>query len=659
MKHKIIHMLIFIISLAMLSCVGTVEQAAKDKTLTIKYEDSDVVFEGVQSLIPISHDKIEVYFYPATGGTEKYSYKIYYGGNPTPQVTSSDVLNTDYRGILRYTISDLDASKDYIIRVDVEDQITGKYTKTSTTLNTKTFSNKVADFYGVTAVSNLSGIDGIDSIKVRWTHAECIDSLKCDQSSDPSRYEIILLDRTNAGRTPADFNNYDLTVAEGRIVKQIAFENDVNDVVIRGLSGETEYYVVVRAVHKGTVEDINNIQLRGEMNNAYLVIKTLSDDLSMINFDTSSLVLSNLSGEDAINSIKAEWVKAIGVFDHYRLYYAPKTANLNIGTIPDQCLQALEVGDNQNTTILCKKVHYSEFNTITTGLLTQTDYDYILVLCQTVDCGASERIVGDPQEATTKSDNPVFGGVLSLSQASDISELDSIRINFIPVNLDETYIDGYMIEYKDNPAPTEDSLYEVLQQTDSGYLDGNLYVETFNYLNASSVLIRGIEYYTGKTYCFKIYPYVYDSNGVKVTFENENWQCINGPTYSAPTQLDFKGLRKTLSQDLQVTLRWQLPADGLFEEYELYYANVSNGKSLFGSIPVDLDNGSVSDAGRIIINSNIVEYTLSGFETGDVYEFGILTNFNSTQGRLRSEENTNIVRCTFNDGSNIECVGGY
>jgi hypothetical protein len=103
--------------------------------------------DGVQSLVPISHDKMEVYFYPATGGTEKYSYKIFYGGNPIPAVTSSDVLNTDYRGILKYTLHGLDPSKEYIIRIDVEDQITSKYTKTSNSLSAKTFSNKVAEFH--------------------------------------------------------------------------------------------------------------------------------------------------------------------------------------------------------------------------------------------------------------------------------------------------------------------------------------------------------------------------------------------------------------------------------------------------------------------------------------------------------------------------------
>jgi hypothetical protein len=39
MKQKITYMLVFILSFAMLSCVGTVEQAANDKTLTTKFED--------------------------------------------------------------------------------------------------------------------------------------------------------------------------------------------------------------------------------------------------------------------------------------------------------------------------------------------------------------------------------------------------------------------------------------------------------------------------------------------------------------------------------------------------------------------------------------------------------------------------------------------
>jgi len=648
-----------VLAFSVLSCVGTIEEASKDKTLTQKVDKSSVIFQGVETLVSVSHNKIEVYFYPAKGGSGKFTYKIYYGGEPLPRVTSSDVLNTDYRGLLRYTLTGLDPAKDYIIRVDVQDQISGDVTNTDKTLTESTYSNKVSDFYGISEISNLAGVDGIDSIKVRWTHAECYNPLRCDQGFDPERYEVIVLDKTNKGLTPADFNNRDLSVIDGRIVKTINYDNSANTTVIRGLSGSSDYYVVVRSIHIDSLEDINAPKLRGERNNSYLQIKTLDDKLSSINFDTSSLVLSKLSGDNSRNSLKAEWTSAVGVFDHYRLFYVSDLTNLNSGNIPDNCQSTFMSGDDARTTILCKKVGFSQSSIVTTDLLQETNYQFMLVLCQNVECSAGNRIIADKAELATDLIRPEFGGLTDIKEASKLSDINSFKLQFSPIDTSDTYIDGYVIEYKNNADPSLSADYEVFTEDDPSHTDGNIFYEEFDIDSSSSIKVVGIQYYTTETYCFRIFPYVFDAYNNRVVYENNNWKCASSPEYQEPTEIAFRGLRATITQSDQVTLRWELPTYGIYEEFELYYVNNSSGLDLFGSIPTDLDSNTSLNYGRFIISPGQTEITLSGFINADSYKFGILTNFNSSQGKLRSEESENIVSCDFTIDQSVDCTGGY
>lgn len=640
------------------SCIGVVEDGIKSSAISTKYNSSTLRFDGVQEVIGISHNKMEVYFFPAEGGSGKYTYKIYYGGEPIPQVVSSDVLNIDYTNKLRFTLTGLQEARNYIVRVDVEDQITHEVTTTTNTLSDSTYDTKVADFYGISHVSNLSGIDGLDSIRVRWTHAECIDAMRCDQDSDPKAYEIILLDQTNMGLNPSSFDEIDFGPEDGRIVKQIPYStsNNENEALIRGLRSNTMYYVLVRAIHQASIDDINNMRLRGESNHSYLTIMTLNDDLSEVDYDTDSLEIQRLSGTDATTGIKALWKAAIGVFDHYRLYYAPEGAGLS-SSLPSECKSVLSPVDDPNLTKLCKEVNYSEVDTIVAGLLPQTNYEFILVVCATGTCNDGERIVGNLKTGTTVASPPTFGGISLIGKATDISEFGSLNLIFNGVDPSVTYIDGYVVGFKSDPSNEVIDYIEITSAPQSGLTD--LYVEPYDPFTADSIRVRGVEYYSNETYCFKVFPFVYNAYGNRDFFENEKWECINNPDYVAPTQVEFPGLKTTRTEGRQVTLRWDAPMSGVYENYELYYVNTADGALSFSAAMDALDSGDNSTYGRIVLNaSEGIEITLTDFGEGESYSFGILTVYNSTQGKLRSEANLNIVTCTFSEGNNIDCNGG-
>lgn len=130
---KLFMVLTLLVPMALnVSCVGEIEDAAKDSTLTSVYNPGGVFFSGLHSLKAISHNRIEVYFYPAQGGCEKYNYIIHYANASV--TVPSDVLTPDYRGLLMHTLTGLDQAYSYTIRMDDEDQETGGKIETNVTL---------------------------------------------------------------------------------------------------------------------------------------------------------------------------------------------------------------------------------------------------------------------------------------------------------------------------------------------------------------------------------------------------------------------------------------------------------------------------------------------------------------------------------------------
>jgi hypothetical protein len=621
-------------------CVGTVETSEKDKTITRSDKREDVKFQGVYEAVGISDTKVEVYFYPATAGSEKYDYIIHYGGSSSEIIVPSDVLEPDYRGLLKYTLSNLQSAYPYVISVDAADQDSGFVTKTDVMVTATTFGNKVCDFYGVGQVTNLQGVDGMDSIKVRWPHAGVYGDVFNSAEQDPVRYEIVAID---AGKlSPGDFDNTSLNGGQGRFQKTVDYNAAVNEVVMRGLPSDTDFYVRVRCIHEESVDDYNDPRLRGEMNNTYRKIKTLNGDLSSLEFDPDSLVIERTSGAEQTSSLKASWGEVKGVFDHFRLYYSQNGVILNAGTVTDECV----LNEDQGTGIFCKKLSYKTFGTIAAGLKASKDYQFLVMVCQKPECGPSERVPSTVKLGSTFPLIAGFSGLDKVQLAQSVFELGSVKLTFTPPDFTNGYFDGYIVGYKNTPAflPTFDKISE----EDYQLADGTMQVLPYDHETAASITVNGINYLSGAIYCFTVYPFIYNSDGDKVEYQNNVWKC-EIPSIEGPDKEKFPGMDQGMASGSTIAAIWNAPGSGIYDRYEVYYRKTAGQFSFSEAIQQTTVDGNFTNYGRMLADPDDTMVNITNLPNGS-YQVGVLSVYTAPNGIIRSEFNENIFTCNVDAG---------
>ena len=625
------------------SCVGTVEQADLSKTVTEKTEETAVKFQGVQSVKAISHNRIEVFFYPAVSGSGKYIYKIYYGDDLVASVPS-DILVPDYRGYLMYTLSGLERGRDYFIRVTATDQENAVEVDTSLVKSARTFNNIVADFTGLSAVSNLQGVDGKDSIRIRWSHATVLAG-SAGNELNPRNYELILMD-ANKG-SPADLDNQLLTESNGRYLRVIDYNPAVYESVVRGLPSGTKFYVRVRAIHKTSVDDITQPTLRSEQNSKYLVISTFGDGAADIVFDFDKVVVTSPPGAAALNALEVSWTAAVGLFDHYRLFFAEDSPliSIDLNSIPDFCSPAAPVGG-----IWCRKIAYTDTFTTIGNLLPLKKYNIVLAICLTPGCEKSDPITGVPnillanlKSGTTSPNMASFKGLKQVTSARRIDEIGKAVLKFEAPDFSNGYFDGLTIAYKQSINDPSD-VPVIL--TDATYT-GSMVVPYFDYRYANEIVIPGIDYSDPQTHCFSVYPFNYKDDGSREEYPNDIWQCMI-PEIKAPTADDFSGLDSAVIGGTNyIQMFWSAPLQGIYDSYEVI-ARKTTGNFNFGAAFTELGAGNNSTNYRRL---NVGDPTATGAVLSmlpdGTYKIGVVTRYtNPVSGTsVVSEFNSSIFSC--------------
>jgi len=633
MVDMIIKIILFTFILtSFIGCVGTVEEGVSPKAVSASVENSDIQFEGVVNVVAIADDKVDVYWRPATGGSEIFNYVIYYGGGEVPTLVPSDIVSPDYQGLLKFTLTNLLPGYRYKVKIDVKDQITNEQTVTDAVEEDTTFYNDVCNFSGIGKVENLPGIAGTDSIKVQWPHAQVeSDGLLKIPGSDPKTYEVTALDSNIY--TPADFDNVGLNNNVGRFVEYVTYLETQDSVVIRGLPSSTEYYVRVRCIHKDSIQDLSKPFLAGELNTDYLKIETLSNDLGSINYDPDEIQLIPGSGEAAGRTFSLVWGNFTGVFDHFRIYYSKGT--ITMGT---DCFTNVPQGN-----VFCKKLAYTEDGSQVYPLEKETIYNVQLVVCQTVMCATSERIVAKTFTFDTSQVLSPFLGIESIEFAKKLDDLGQITLGFTPPNLLLGSFDGFVVRHKLGIAAPEEDITEY----DPGHLNyytGQLMVESHNHLTTDSVVITSVAYNTSN--CFNVSLFTYKSDGSRTITLNEKWMCKT-PVIEAPTALSFTGIAiaNINSNAINTTLNmnWAPPSSGVYSVYELFILH--NGTAYNQSTAVtETNNGDDSNYYRFELPGATTNLSLNFVDPGTYY-IGIGTDHVDINGHFRSSINNGVVKC--------------
>lgn len=652
MKNISIFTSILFSLLILSSCVGTLTETALPKSKISEGDKEQIVFGGVYRADAISHDKIEVLFYPAKGGSARFTYSIYAGDSSVITVPS-EVLIPDYRGLLKYTITGLQTGKQYVIKIEAQDQISGGKDVNIVTKAVSTFLIPVCDFQGIGSVSNPSGVDGLDSITVRWAHARVNYSSVAPGTAptDPHHYEIVLVDSTN-GLTPSDMDDENKGTSQGRFVKNVTYTLEVNETVVRGLKPDTKYWVRVRAVHNASNPDPNDKTLRSELNTNIIQIKTLTAQLSAINFNQNGLVITKTTGNAQETSVALNWPTISGVFHHLRVYYAQNQSQVASVDVSD-----CKIYETRG----CKKLEPNITNTIIANLEPNKDYYFRMVVCQLELC--TTNIMGQIKTGTTRPTIASFSGLTQASAAQAISDIGKIFLTFPAPNLSEGNFHGYHVRYR--PSDTQDP-----QILNLPTYNGSLKVEPFDYILDTQIVISNVDYTLGSNYCFEVYPFVYDStvtdpaqsalpaNQKYRSFPNGIWKCVRAEILR-PDVIQFPGFLGGTISGNNIEVTWDTPMGGIFDQYEIFVKRTDGGFS-FATAKFQIDGGDTTTYYKIPVTPEQNRFILnlpSG--PGARYRIGILTSYSFLPplGLPRiyySEDNQAVLLCDLS-GTNDTC----
>ena len=613
--------LIQLILLMLVSCVGTVEDAATPVSDTQMPIAERLAFVGVSKVTSISDTRIEIFFPAASGGSGKFVYDVYIGTDPVRSF-SEEVLEQEL-GQYRLTIDGLRVLTQVSVRVEARDKNIFALSNSNKTIDITTYGTEVCQFDGVAALANMPGIAGKDQLRVRWVPATFI---SINNPANPRFYEIALV---KAGRVNPDGSsqvslgrdqlwNSDYGTLDGRFVYQINAIDGVNEYVVKGLAPDYIYHVGVRCIHTSTENNQFFPELRGERNTRSMTLNTLNDSLTSLNFDESKVEVSLLPGATGFGAADIQWQAVSGTFDHYRIYYRKK---ISYGT-PDITSTCSINYDPDGMS--CKTETYEKLKSTLTGLLPNETYSFQIVLCQTASCtDPSKRKVTNVKEFLTTPSTAPFPGLTGIELLYGLNDIGGVKLKFSNPDLSNGYIDQYVVSFK---RSTDSGQPWMLLSDDSNYS-----LDPHDVLTANHLIVRGLKLGEIEPFCFKVEAKV----GTSPRQTNNSVKCVelsgntnNNSDFRGPTVAEFPGLQFVEPGQGKLTLYWTKPTGGYFSHYNIRVANANLVSNLFvpspyiATIPLErsLYEGTLSDQ-----NSNMkITIPASDAET---YKIAMVTNF--------------------------------
>jgi len=646
--------LIYVFFFLLLSCVGTVVDVSVEEAKVEVSETTNLKFEGVRDAFSVSNKKIEVYFEGANGGSGDYSYIILVPDySPIPFMVSEESLRRNYLGLFQYTIT-LDSSataKSFSVSVDAQDDTEDDVVVTNKFLNVPMFSNEVTSYTGILGVENLPGVDGLTRLKVLLGNAHKVPSLG-GRDDDPIIFEIVAIDADRL--LPPDMDSDTLSESDGRYVFTTNWTSTVSEYTLTGLPKNTSFNIRSRVIHRGSTDDLNDVNLRGERNNIIYEATTLDDSAASITFDASSFIVSKGNGEAAKTSVITNWDSPMGVFDHLRIYWAASPTTIDLLSIGSNCTNN---GLNVDLSgIYCKRYNADVNAAQITGLTQETLHSFLLVVCANNDC--STRFLYNLASETTSVSLPGFNGIESLRQAHNLNELGRLYLNISPPDLSQSFYDGYIVRFSQDPV-TDPTPIEVVEFVSTTTTLGDQSLESYDYQTATNIVVNGIGYSSGNSYCYKVNLFNYDALGVRIEEDNGKFECINNPSIVGPTNDEFTGIEGAQVSTNSIILNWEKPIQGVFEHYEIFYTQLPNFSFNDAITDTTVDFTFNNYRRKTVLwgsGSNPTTIDILNNLSNGTYQIGILTYYAFGNSIIRSELNEAVFTCIVTGGGSSVCT---
>jgi hypothetical protein len=714
---KILICFYLLLSTSMLSCVGTVEDKNLASTKTAEKANVVVSFSGLSRVNPTAHDKVELFWFPASGLAENLTYEIYTNSSVVPLSIPAISLLSNSAGELRYTVTSLQINTSYNFSVGVKDITTGASSTSNRTLSAKTFANLTADFQGVSNVRVPAGAAGKTGLIVEWVPAK-IDTiaLPLPYPQDPVGYEIKYIDKLVG--SPADLNDPSKPFV---VIRQIPTNingstpaTDARSATITGLNPGSTYYFQVRAIHKAFVDFGSITSYQREHNTKSFEQTTISNAGVFALSSPLVIVTPPKAGIDQRDKVDLKWFAATGAFDKYRVYWK-KVADPD-QTVPGVSLAPVDTSvlpDQLTDLYITSTIHpggeklngdidFGYFNVAadnTFGAVKSLEaygyYHFKIAACE--DGGCTTRTYSDYTPSRVVPVIAPFVGVGSIEHPSDSSFDFKIEVKMDPPIITSGYLDGSEVYCFDGNAGTTPVLLpnDGSAASDPGNSCDGVKLKTpspaslagfSNYNNLNLELdtpFSGLETVSSKRYCFAIVPYIDGDYGVNDIYDypaivgantpprdlsEAVFKCIV-PEIKVPTAAQFPG--KNLGCSLtgaNINVSWNLPSEGIYTNFSVFWKEKNQNNFLFSDAISDLGTNTIYSSSidtntATFLSDTDTTYQIQNLIPGKTYEFGVLAFIDGANKKF-SESNVRTDSCTipipkaeFKEIMNIFAVG--
>lgn len=607
------------------SCVGTIDEAKKLDQTTVESSTSEIVFSGPLFSKVISHQKIEAYFKPASGGSGKgFVYRIYINGASTPAATLvGATATTNSEGYLYKTISGLTKSTTYAITAKAYDLGQMAEDTNSAVIYATTLENPVPVFEGVLALNPLDGSAGETTLHAKWSEA-----LAGDSATDP-------LDGTD----PYAIGGYRVYLGNSDsnlILNTSLTGSTVTSYDIKGLAPGTKYCVRVRSFSQGS----ENVASAEETNSKVLCAKTnTSAPIAFSGLTTAKAPLTS-SGFYQIN---LTWSPASGSFDRYTILLSTNPTHL-LGFTP------AEISTYKFQDIILSDANTNPTNVTLNGLTPYTNYYVAMIACNDANCSSfsSNGLTNVKSVYTIPTVAEFDSNFIPILSSPDTDEADSsLYLDYEFPNKNEGYYDdsnGLRIYQTDMAGNISESnrLYEY---------DGTGPGWTIEPSTTTQTQIKGLS--NGQTYYFIIKSVLTDPRKSSGYQYSSNLNVASARVGRVIP--DFTGIASCVSESpTTVKVKWNLPSKGTFNYFEVFAldatsASVTTGENFFKQAYTQVDSGitDLAEYDYTQAAKTASAVTVTDLIPATTYKIGVKTYFySSSTAKSERDGNTVIINCT-------------
>lgn len=622
--------IILLISFSLLSCVGTVEDKNSKSTFSTDGKEGVINFVGVEEAVAISHDKAEVAFFPASGGSGDYTYLVYRDGVTSPVTFLDESLETNHKGLYRITLTGLSPDTVYNFEVQVIDNKTNAKSLSTELRSSTTFTKKSCDFYGIANVILPAGLDSTTSIIVNWPEATTLGSPTKPFDGDPYQYVITLVDSDLLSAD--DINNTGLTEANGRFQY---YQEGGNAKTIYGLQPNKKYFVQVRCEHIGYSNNKGDLSYKVEENNNILDVTTSSGAAGDLVFDDALFNVKLNDGDLGKQSFIANWKAASGTFDHYRLYY--KAGTLSTTAVPALCSY-----DNVTSTF-CSKVTFDQASVVVSGLVQDENYEVQLLVCFDSSCSPANKKSSPVLSITMSPPLGLFGRIINITRGKDTTEVNKMNLHFDPPDTSTGIINGLIVEWVDNSAG------KILNDPNTVNTTGITVNESIDLKTDTSIEISGFNPFSTDDYCFNLYPYINSGVGsrsyVPSGTPDTTSYCIKA---DVDTGIHLKmpdtiGATCSAISSYSIRVDFLAPLVGVFSHYEVFWK-----KGIATSFNIGAAVAGDADYSRILAPNTSGSIELAPLLSAQTYSIGVIGYYFGADGvTYRTVANASTIsECT-------------